>query len=100
MTFQPPQPTDLDLDEAGISTIIWTTGYRLDYRWIDLPIFDEQGFPAQRRGVADVAGLFFLGLLWQHTQASATLFGVGLDARYLAAQMGLPIRDEGAALQS
>jgi putative flavoprotein involved in K+ transport len=98
VAFEPPQPADLDLEAAGISTVLWTTGYRLDYGWIDLPIFDEQGFPRHRRGVSEVPGLYFLGLLWQHTQASATLFGVGLDARHLAAQMGLPNRDDGLAL--
>lgn len=73
-----------------MSTVIWTTGYRLDYEWIDLPIRDEQGFPRQRRGVSDVPGLYFLGLLWQHTQGSATLPGAILDGRYLAERMGLP----------
>ncbi len=92
--FEPPELTDLDLDEAGVSTVIWTTGYRLDYGWIDLPIFDDRGFPRQHRGVSDVPGLYFIGLLWQHTQASATLFGPNLDGRYLAERMGLPIREE------
>jgi putative flavoprotein involved in K+ transport len=92
--FEPPEPSEFDLGEAGVSTVIWTTGYRLGFDWIDLPIFDEQGFPRQRRGVTDLPGLYFLGLLWQHTQASATLFGVGLDARHIAGQMRLPIREE------
>ena len=92
--FEPPELTDIDLDEAGISTVIWTTGYRLDYGWIDLPILDDQGFPRQHRGVSDVPGLYFVGLLWQHTQASATLFGPNLDGRYVAERMGLPIREE------
>lgn len=95
LSFEPPMLAELDLDEAGISTVIWTTGYRLDYGWIEMPIVDEQGFPRQHRGVADVPGLYFLGLLWQHNQASATLFGVGLDARHIAEQMGLPIRQGG-----
>lgn len=92
--YEPPEPTEIDLDEAGISTVIWTTGYRLHYGWIDLPILDEQGFPRQKRGVSDVPGLYFLGLLWQHTQASATLFGPNLDAGHLAAHMGIPIRED------
>jgi putative flavoprotein involved in K+ transport len=92
--FEPPEPSEFGLGDAGVSTVIWTTGYRLGFDWIDLPIFDEQGFPRQRRGVTDLPGLYFLGLLWQHTQASATLFGVGLDARHIAGQMRLPIREE------
>ncbi len=87
--FQPPQLPRIDLGEAGISTVIWATGYRLDYGWIDLPIVDEQGFPRQRRGVSDVPGLYFLGLHWQHSVASATLFGAALDVPYLAERMGL-----------
>jgi putative flavoprotein involved in K+ transport len=96
-SFEPPELVEIDLDKAGISTVIWATGYRLDYGWIDLPIFDEQGFPRHRRGVTEVPGLYFLGLLWQHNQASATLFGAALDARHIAAQMGLPVRTDALA---
>jgi putative flavoprotein involved in K+ transport len=92
--YEPPRLHELDLSTSGLSTVIWTTGYALDYGWIDLPIFDEQGFPRHRRGVTDVPGLSFLGLLWQHTQASATLFGVALDARHLAMAMGLTFPEE------
>jgi len=88
--FEPPEIRELDLAAAGISSVIWTTGYRLDYRWLDLPILDEQGIPRQRRGVSHVPGLFFLGLLWQRNQLSATLMGPAMDARHLASAMGLP----------
>lgn len=90
-TFDPAEVAALDLCEAGISTVIWATGYRLDYRWLAMPILDEYGFPRQRRGVGDVPGLYFLGLLWQHSQASATLFGPRLDAPLLVAEMGLTV---------
>ena len=69
VSYEPPEIPELDLGAEGISTIIWATGYRQDYGWIDLPIIDELGFPLQRRGVTDVPGLYFLGSLWQHTQA-------------------------------
>jgi putative flavoprotein involved in K+ transport len=88
-SFDPPEQEALDLSRAGISTVIWATGYRPDFGWIDLPIFDDMGFPRHLRGVSDVPGLYFLGLLWQHTQASATLMGPRLDAPYLLAAMGL-----------
>ncbi len=91
LTYEPPDLASLDLDEAGISTVIWATGYDLDYGWIDLPIIDEYGFPRQRRGVTDVPGLYFIGLLWQHTQASATLIGPRIDAPHLMEHMGLPV---------
>ncbi|MGH2467524.1 MAG: NAD(P)-binding domain-containing protein [Candidatus Limnocylindrales bacterium] len=88
-TFAPPERLELDLAGAGIGTVIWTTGYRPDFGWIDLPIFDEEGLPRHRRGVSEVPGLGFLGLLWQHNQASATLFGPTQDGAYLVEAMGL-----------
>ncbi len=89
VVHDPPVPPTLDLAGANISTVLWTTGYRRDYGWIDAPITDELGFPRQVGGVAEVPGLFFIGSLWQHSQASATLFGVDTDARELARRMGL-----------
>lgn len=91
VTYEPPELATLDLERAEISSVIWATGYGLDHRWIDLPIVDEYGFPRQRRGVSAVPGLFFLGLLWQHTQASATLFGPRADAAHLLPHMGLSV---------
>jgi putative flavoprotein involved in K+ transport len=87
LAYEPPERPVLDLDAEGISNVIWATGYDLDYTWIDLPILDGYGFPQQRRGVSDVPGLYFLGLLWQHTQASATLLGPMLDAPHLVAHL-------------
>lgn len=89
--FDPPVLDGLDLAGAGISTVLWTTGYRLDYGWIDLPIFDEFGYPRQRRGVTEVPGLYFVGLLWQHNQLSATLVGASFEAAHVAEQMGLSL---------
>ncbi|MEP7360289.1 MAG: NAD(P)/FAD-dependent oxidoreductase [Chloroflexota bacterium] len=89
-SFNPPVLDELDLAATGVNSVLWTTGFRLDYPWIDLPIFDEAGYPRQTRGVTEIPGLYFLGLLWQHNQGSATLFGVNEDARYLARHMGLP----------
>ena len=93
--FEPAVLAELDLDAAGISTVIWTTGYRLDYGWLDVPILDDMGIPRQSRGVTDVPGLSFLGLIWQHNQVSATLMGVTADARHVARSMGLPPAAEG-----
>jgi len=89
--YEPPILAELDLEAAGVNSVLWTTGFRMDFsRWIDLPIFEDSGYPRQTRGVTQVPGLYFLGLLWQHNQSSATLFGVNEDARYLAREMGLP----------
>ncbi len=93
--YEPPEVAELDLARAGISTVLWTTGYAFDYAWIEYPIFDAMGFPRQMRGVTEVPGLYFIGSLWLHTQASAALVGVDLDARALAERMGLTQPAEG-----
>jgi putative flavoprotein involved in K+ transport len=82
----------LDLAAERVSSVLWTSGYGLDFGWIDLPIFDELGFPRTKRGASDVPGLSFLGVLWQFNLASANLVGVALDARHLAEQWGATAR--------
>ena len=84
VAYDPPEATELDLRAEDIGTVVWTTGYRPDYGWLDLPILDEFGTPRHERGVSEVPGLFFLGMLLQHDNASANLAGVGRDAAYLA----------------
>jgi putative flavoprotein involved in K+ transport len=77
----------LDLKAAGISTIIWAVGYQFDFNWVKLPVFDEDGFPIQQRGVTAQPGLYFIGLPWLHKFKSGLLMGVGDDAQYLAEQL-------------
>lgn len=68
--------------------VIWATGFRPDYQWIDLPIFDEHGFPHHQRGVVQEApGLYFVGLLFQTALSSALLGGVGKEAKYIVRQV-------------
>jgi putative flavoprotein involved in K+ transport len=62
-----------DGSELEVDAVIWATGYRPDYSWIELPVFHEEGRLCHRRGVTDVPGLYFLGLTWQHTRGSALL---------------------------
>ena len=64
--------------------IVWATGYRRSFDWLELPVFDEEGRPLQTRGVAAVDGVYFLGLPWQHTRGSSLIGWVGRDAEYLA----------------
>ena len=73
-----------DGSEVEVDAVIWATGYRPDYSWIDLPIFDQDGRVRHRRGVTDVPGLYFLGLTWQHTRGSALLGWVKDDAEFIA----------------
>ena len=85
--FEPPEVTELNLAIESISTVIWTSGYRLDYGWIEQPIFDANGVPRQVDGQTEVPGLSFIGLPWLRDQGSATLFGVGRDATRLAERL-------------
>ncbi len=78
-----PVPS-LDLAASGITSIVWATGYGYDLGWVDLPVLDCAGRPVHRRGVTQVAGIYFLGLQWLHKTKSAFLSGVGEDAAFLA----------------
>jgi putative flavoprotein involved in K+ transport len=73
-----------DGSEIELDAVIWATGYRPDYSWIRVPIFDSDGRLRHRRGVTDVPGLYFLGLTWQHTRGSALIGFVKHDAQFLA----------------
>jgi putative flavoprotein involved in K+ transport len=73
--------------ELEVDAVIWATGYRPDYSWIDLPIFGGEGRLSHRRGVTDVPGLYFLGLTWQHTRGSALIGWVKDDAEFIAEQI-------------
>ena len=81
--------TQLAFADAGISAIIWATGYAVDFGWIDIPVFDERGEPLHRKGVTDVPGLYFLGLQWLSRMNSSFLSGVGDDAAFLAGQISM-----------
>ena len=74
----------LDLQSAGISTIIWASGYKLDFGWVQIPVFDQAGYPVHQRGVTAFPGLYFLGLHWLYKRKSALLYGVGEDAAFIA----------------
>jgi len=75
---------DLDLGSAGVTSVIWATGYRYDFGWIKCAVLDASGRPVHRRGVTAVPGVYFLGLRRLHKVKSAFLWGVGEDAAYLA----------------
>jgi len=74
----------LNLRDAGITAIVWATGYALDFGWLKVDVFNERGAPMHRRGVTDVPGLYFLGLSWLTRRASSFIFGVERDAVHLA----------------
>jgi putative flavoprotein involved in K+ transport len=76
-----------DGSELEVDAVIWATGYRPDYSWIELPIFDADGRLRHRRGVTDAPGLYFLGLTWQHTRGSALIGFVKDDAEFIAGRI-------------
>jgi putative flavoprotein involved in K+ transport len=73
-----------DGSELEVDAVIWATGYRPDYSWIKLSVFDDDGRLRHRRGVTDVPGLYFLGLTWQHTRGSALIGWVKDDGEFIA----------------
>jgi putative flavoprotein involved in K+ transport len=77
-----------DGSELEVDAVVWATGFRPDYSWIELPVVDPEGRALHRRGVTDVPGLYFLGLTWQNTRGSALLGWVKDDAEFLAGRIG------------
>jgi putative flavoprotein involved in K+ transport len=82
--YEAEEIINLDLKSEGITSVIWATGYKFDFGMVKLPIFDEDGYPVQKRGVTEYPGLYFIGLPFLHTSKSGLLAGVGDDAAYLA----------------
>ena len=83
--WEPTEPTlAIDLASTNISTVIWATGYHMTFEWIDVPVFNGNGYPTHERGVTTAEGLYFLGLPWLYTWGSGRFSGVARDATYLA----------------
>jgi putative flavoprotein involved in K+ transport len=79
--------TELDVQSAGITSVIWATGYRFDFSLVQLPVVDADGYPVQKRGVTGFPGLYFVGLPWLHTSGSGVFGGVGDDAAFIVADI-------------
>jgi putative flavoprotein involved in K+ transport len=78
------------LEDGGaleVTNVIWCTGFRQDFSWIDMPVFGEQQELRQERGVTSEPGLYFLGLDFLYSFTSENVGGVGRDARYIAKQI-------------
>ena len=80
------------------SSVVWATGFRPEFGWIEAPVLDARGVPLHRRGVTAAPGLYLIGLSWLHTRGSALLGWVGRDAGYLAATMKVHAGQERASL--
>jgi putative flavoprotein involved in K+ transport len=82
--YEHPIIEELDLEAAGIGTIIWATGYTHDYSLVKMPVLDGKGFPIQRRGVTGQRGLYFVGVPWMPSLKTGTLMGVAESAAHIA----------------
>ncbi|WP_409180226.1 flavin-containing monooxygenase [Amycolatopsis sp. VS8301801F10] len=94
---------ELDLAAAGVTSIVWATGFATDYSWLQVDAFDENGRPKHRRGVSAEPGVYFLGLPWLARRGSSFIWGVWHDAKFvadhLAIQRGYQSQSETAASQ-
>ena len=75
---------ELDLAKAGVTTVLWATGYALDFGWLKAGVLDDAGKPVHHRGVSEVPGIYFLGLPWLSRRASSFIWGVWHDAKFIA----------------
>jgi putative flavoprotein involved in K+ transport len=84
----PPCVTDplleLNLAEAGVTAIVWATGFTTDFGWLQVEAFDEHGKPRHQRGIGAAPGLYFLGLPWLSHRGSSFIWGVWHDAAFIA----------------
>ena len=96
--WQPPDAAPaLDFADAQIGAIIWSMGFRTDYSWIEIPVFDGKSYPVHQRGITSVPGIYFLGLPWQYTWGSGRFSGVARDAEYLAENVATRLQTPRAA---
>ncbi|OZI28703.1 FAD-dependent oxidoreductase [Bordetella genomosp. 1] len=79
----------LDLAQAGVTAIVWATGFKVDYSWMEIDTFDEKGYPIHKRGISTEKGIYFLGLPNQTNRSSSFIWGVWHDAKYIADHIGI-----------
>jgi putative flavoprotein involved in K+ transport len=82
-----PSIRELDLRAAGVTSIMWATGYRNDFSWMSGCEFDGQGYPVHQGGITPEEGLYFMGLPWLTTRGSGFILGVGADAEKVVGQI-------------
>ena len=80
---------ELNLAEAGITSVLWATGFAVDYSWLKVDAFDAEGKPKHERGVSAEPGVYFLGLPWLSRRGSSFIWGVWHDAKYIADQISI-----------
>ena len=85
-------PLGIDLVKSGIRTIIWATGYRPDYSWLELPVLDRKGYVRHDGGVAEHPGVYLMGMQFLRRRKSALIDGAGDDARDLSDHLASYLR--------
>ncbi|MFQ1002164.1 MSMEG_0569 family flavin-dependent oxidoreductase [Modestobacter sp. SSW1-42] len=79
-----PDADPTSLDPAAIGAVVWAIGFRADWSWVRVPVFDGAGYPTHVRGVTSAPGLYVLGLPWLHTWGSGRFAGIARDAGFVA----------------
>lgn len=83
--WHPEEETlSVDYETNNIKTVIWSIGYHTDFSWVNVPVFNGNGYPSYDRGITSVPGLYFLGLPWLYTWGSGRFSGIARDAQHLA----------------
>lgn len=94
--WEPPaeadRPSEVELHAAGIRSVVWATGFRSDWSWVDIPGFLREGYPRYERGICDVTGLYVLGLPWLWTWGSGRFAGVARDAQHVTERIATRAR--------
>ena len=92
-----PQPKlGMDLNDRSVRTVIWATGYRPDYSWLDVPVLDRKGRIRHDGGVVAAPGMYVMGLPFMRRRKSSFIDGAGDDAAELAAHLNLGLRRSAA----
>lgn len=89
----------LDAAKSDIRTVIWCTGFRGSFDWIDAPIIGDRGLPIHDDGVARIPGLYFLGFPWLRRRKSGIINGLGDDARYVVSHLASSLKHRRSAAE-
>ena len=82
----------LDLKEANIGTVIWATGFKGNFDWIKLPVFDKEGNPIHNNGISEVPGLYFIGFPWLSSRKSGIIYGIKEDAQDISERISTQLK--------
>lgn len=77
----------LSIEQSHISSVIWCCGFKTNFEWIKIPIFNNVGYPQHQRGISNVAGLYFIGLPWLHSWGSGRFLSIASDAKHVVADI-------------